>query len=484
MRTSTSLRWRSAKVFSTAAAWSESRWTRTAATICGCSWRSISPIDAASIHFRPSIPEMSPFCRMRSISRLALSSSSAFLSTLLDVVAGVGDERAAALRGARELGEHLVEALLRHRRHARDRRAEALHLARREVPEHGGGFLLAERHQEDGGVFEAGFVERHGRCFLAGSGGFAAADPAADDAGDRRRVVLGERLRAFDLAQVARARRAAADRRARRRRRRRSASRAAPSCAGRAENVLLTAGRTRPKKTSTATRARPTGSARGADQVDQLGALPERRLARRSSPTARRLNGALMTLTESPRSLLKPIDSRTSAVIFSISSAPSGTCVVLPLASVTLRLLTTTRGVEPLDVAGRALGDANGLVDLVVGHRLAPAAAAGGDAGRRALQRLRRAGERRGRGDRRLVRRRARNAAGERAAGAAALLGRLLAADRDARVGALVRLELFRGRLGLREVDVGGDAARAGCRGRRSARPARGCAWCSRPRSG
>ena len=47
---------------------------------------------------------------------------------------------------------------------------------------------------------------------------------------------------------------------------------------------------------------------------------------------------------------------------------------------------------------------------------------------------------------------------GERAAGGAALLGRLLAADRDARVGALVRLELFRGRLGLREVDVGGDA--------------------------
>jgi len=34
------------------------------------------------------------------------------------------------------------------------------------------------------------------------SGGFAAADPASDDAGDRRRVVLGERLGAFDLAQV------------------------------------------------------------------------------------------------------------------------------------------------------------------------------------------------------------------------------------------------------------------------------------------
>ena len=55
-----------------------------------------------------------------------------------------------------------------------------------------------------------------------------------------------------------------------------------------------------------------------------------------------------MTLTESPRSLLKPIDSRTSAEIFSISSAPSGTCVVLPLASVTLRLLTTTAALSRL----------------------------------------------------------------------------------------------------------------------------------------
>ncbi len=55
-----------------------------------------------------------------------------------------------------------------------------------------------------------------------------------------------------------------------------------------------------------------------------------------------------MTLTESPRSLLKPIDSRTSAVSFSISSLVSGTCVVLPLASVTLRLLTTTAALSRL----------------------------------------------------------------------------------------------------------------------------------------
>ena len=52
---------------------------------------------------------------------------------------------------------------------------------------------------------------------------------------------------------------------------------------------------------------------------------------------------------------------------------------------------------------------------------------------------------------------RAGHAARQRAAGAAALLGGLLAADRDAGVGALVRLELLRGRLGLREIDLGGD---------------------------
>ena len=76
-----------------------------------------------------------------------------------------------------------------------------------------------------------------------------------------------------------------------------------------------------------------------AQQVERVGLLPQRRLDVETGST---LNGALMTLTESPRSFLKPMVSRTSAVSFSISSVSSGTCVVLPLASVTVRLLTTT----------------------------------------------------------------------------------------------------------------------------------------------
>ena len=62
------------------------------------------------------------------------------------------------------------------------------------------------------------------------------------------------------------------------------------------------------------------------------------------------LNGALITLTESPRSFLKPMLSWTSAVSLSSSSVVSGTWVVLPLASVTARLLTTTAALRRLTV--------------------------------------------------------------------------------------------------------------------------------------
>ncbi|MCY1527324.1 hypothetical protein D9M68_623870 [compost metagenome] len=81
MRSITSLRVRSVKFFSTSAVWSDSRCTRMAATICGCSLRSSSAIDSGSIHFRLSMPETSPPCRMRSISSEALSSPRARLST-------------------------------------------------------------------------------------------------------------------------------------------------------------------------------------------------------------------------------------------------------------------------------------------------------------------------------------------------------------------------------------------------------------------
>ncbi len=82
MRTSTSLRWRSVKHLSTELLCSKSRCTRIAATICGCSLRSSSATELASIHFRLSMPVTSLPCRMRSISRLALSSPSALRSTV------------------------------------------------------------------------------------------------------------------------------------------------------------------------------------------------------------------------------------------------------------------------------------------------------------------------------------------------------------------------------------------------------------------
>src|SRR3989344_94959 len=81
MRTITSLRCRSVKALSTDEAWSGSRWTRMAATICGCSLRSSSDTETASIHFRLSMPVTSLPWMMRSISRLALSSPSALRST-------------------------------------------------------------------------------------------------------------------------------------------------------------------------------------------------------------------------------------------------------------------------------------------------------------------------------------------------------------------------------------------------------------------
>ena len=52
--------------------------------------------------------------------------------------------------------------------------------------------------------------------------------------------------------------------------------------------------------------------------------------------------GALTTRTESPRSLLKPMPCCTRAVSFSSSSADSGVLLLLPLASMIVRWLTTT----------------------------------------------------------------------------------------------------------------------------------------------
>ncbi|MCG3189098.1 MAG: hypothetical protein LKCHEGNO_01341 [Burkholderiaceae bacterium] len=61
-------------------------------------------------------------------------------------------------------------------------------------------------------------------------------------------------------------------------------------------------------------------------------------------------NGTLISLTESPRCLLKPMLSCTSAVSFSISSLDSGVLVVLPLASVSTRWFTTTAALSRFTV--------------------------------------------------------------------------------------------------------------------------------------
>ncbi|MFO1286576.1 MAG: hypothetical protein U1F49_08595 [Rubrivivax sp.] len=61
--------------------------------------------------------------------------------------------------------------------------------------------------------------------------------------------------------------------------------------------------------------------------------------------------GALMTFTWSPRSLEKPMPCCTSAVSCSSSFSVSATEVVLPLASVTERWLTTTAAEEAFRLA-------------------------------------------------------------------------------------------------------------------------------------
>ena len=76
-------------------------------------------------------------------------------------------------------------------------------------------------------------------------------------------------------------------------------------------------------------------------------------LARLTSLVRSTLNAALTTLTESPRSLLKPMVSRTSAVICSSWAAGMGVVVSLPALSVAVRWLITTaalrRLIWPLD---------------------------------------------------------------------------------------------------------------------------------------
>jgi hypothetical protein len=114
------------------------------------------------------------------------------------------------------------------------------------------------------------------------------------------------------------------------------------------------------------------------------------------------LNGALTTLTESPRSLEADRLAHERRDLLDLVGGERH--LRRPALGVgDAAVVDHHRGVQPLDIAGRALDDTHGLVDLVVRHRLAPAAVAAQDSGHGRVQRLRRAGERRGRRDRRLV---------------------------------------------------------------------------------
>ena len=108
-------------------------------------------------------------------------------------------------------------------------------------------------------------------------------------------------------------------------------------------------GRTRPKKTSRATIASAAGKAAARTRSSVSGAR-HHGVATGAVALVSILNGALITLTESPRSCLKPMLSFTSAVSFSISSLVSGTAVFLPLASTVWPWLTTTAALTRLIV--------------------------------------------------------------------------------------------------------------------------------------
>ena len=112
-------------------------------------------------------------------------------------------------------------------------------------------------------------------------------------------------------------------------------------------SATLSAGLTMPKNTSSATRPRPAGTAAARNMSITSGCFHSGSAVVFTGST---LNGALMTLTESPRSLLKPMLSRTSALSFSISSSDSGVVTVLPLASMLLRWFTTTAAFRRLTV--------------------------------------------------------------------------------------------------------------------------------------
>ena len=74
---------------------------------------------------------------------------------LAQVVIDADAERGLALDRRRELGEHLAHFLARNVLQLRHRGADALHILRAHVLHDFGGFLLAERQQQNGGALRA-----------------------------------------------------------------------------------------------------------------------------------------------------------------------------------------------------------------------------------------------------------------------------------------------------------------------------------------
>ena len=282
MRTITSLRWRSVKSFSTSAAWSNSRCTRMAATICGCSLRSSSATDAGSIHFRLSMPRDVAALQDAVDQQVGLVVAERLRSTALARTRRCRPPACSASPAiVGELVQHLVDALARRRLFMRgDGLAQALHFLGRQVLEDLGGLLLAQRHQQDGGVLEALVV--HGACL--GAVARQAGSPLTQSA-TMLATAAGFSLasaRALVQLLVASAARPAPARRCRRRQRgvgrRRPPRRACrpPARARRRRSAAFSAGRISLNTTTSATSASASRHGGGAQQVQQPGLLPQR----------------------------------------------------------------------------------------------------------------------------------------------------------------------------------------------------------------
>ncbi len=257
-------------------------------------------------------PMTSPPCRMRSISRLALSSPSALRSTLLHVLVGVAAPACCwSPADVGELVQHRLDPLARDRLHLGDGLAQALHFLGREVLEDLGGLLLAQRHQQDGGVFEALVVQCHVGALRVRQAGFPLTQlrtMLATAAG----FSLGQRARLLERLSIARRFQRRRPGPAARRRRAGVVSSSTTASSVRARRRPAAAGQRRPCSAGRISaeehdqrqqRQRDRHGAAARSRSMHLGLLPHRR--RRSSRPASTLNGALITFTESPRSLLE-----------------------------------------------------------------------------------------------------------------------------------------------------------------------------------